>query len=78
MKVELRYGFLMDTLEEQVNEQGFTFGDNSDLVEELRESYNMLRFYLNFTDKQINEILEKLNKEVISYLKSLPKKEINK
>ena len=38
MEVEFRYGILCDDLEAQANEQGYTFADKKEFVEDLRHS----------------------------------------
>ena len=67
MKVGFRYGALRDDLETQANEQGFTFGDKKEFVNDLVHSYNMGRFYF-LTDKQAESSLKKVHKKVVSCL----------
>jgi hypothetical protein len=70
MQVCFRYGVICDNLEKQANEQGFTFGDKKDFVEDLRHSYNMGVFHF-LTDKQAEIALKKVHAKVIKYLKPL-------
>ena len=70
MTVTLHYGVLADSLEQQANEQGYTFADKVDFVEDLRHAYNMGVFHF-LTDKEKVSALKKVNKKVVSFLKPL-------
>lgn len=72
MQVGFSYGLLCDELEKQANEQGFTFGDDIEFVENLRKAYNMGCFYF-LTDKQKDIAIKKVHKEVVERLKPLKK-----
>ena len=70
MEVEFRYGILCDDLEAQANEQGYTFADKKEFVEDLRHSYNIGKFHF-LTDKQAESALKKVHKKVMDCLKTL-------
>ena len=70
MNIVFKYGALCDDLEKQANEQGYTFGDEKDFVEDLRHSYNMGCFHF-LTDKQTDIALKKVHSKVMSCLKPL-------
>lgn len=70
IEVGFEYGALCDNLEKQANEQGFTFGDKKDFVEDLRHSYNMGVFHF-LTNGQADSALKKVHKKVVSLLKPL-------
>lgn len=71
MEVGFHHGCLSDSYEKQANEQGFTLGDNAEMLEELRHSYNMLRLHDCITDSQASKIVQKLQKKVVKSLKPL-------
>lgn len=71
MEVGFNHGCLSDSYEKQANEQGFTLGDNAEMLEELRHSYNMLRLHDCITDSQASKIVQKLQKKVVKSLKVL-------
>ena len=71
MEVGFHHGCLSDSYEKQANEQGFTLGDNAEMLEKLRFSYNMLRLHDCITDSQASKIVQKLQKKVVKSLKPL-------
>lgn len=70
-EIGFRYGIICDDLEKQANEQGYTLGDNIELAEKLRKSYNMLCIHGILTDSQADKCLPKLHKKVVKMLKPL-------
>lgn len=69
-EVKINYGALSAPIEEQLNNQGYTLGDNKDFIDKLYNAYLMCMFHL-FTDSQRNSILKKLHKKVMDNIKPL-------
>lgn len=72
--VEFRYGMLCDDLEKQANEQGFTLGDEAEMLERLRFSLNMCAFHGILTDSETNKAFERFHKKVMKALKESEEK----
>ena len=71
MSKEIGFFFFLfyDDLETQANKQGYTLGDQSELMEKLRFSANMVRMHGLVTDSQADGIYKKLQKKVVKALK---------
>lgn len=73
MNFKIDYCIFEDkTLEQQLGENGYTLGDKAEFCEELRNAFNMYRFYL-LTDSQSDKAFLKLHKIVQGHAK---KKEV--
>ena len=70
-EVILHYGALSDPLEQQANAQGFTLGDNAELLQELNNAVITCWIYDLCTDSQHNAIVNKLQKGVMKALKPI-------
>jgi hypothetical protein len=66
-KINIRYGALSDSIEKQLNEQGFTLGEQEEIINKLLHALTMCRFHL-MTDSQYNVCLKKLHKKVMENL----------
>ncbi|QJI52371.1 hypothetical protein [Psychrobacillus phage Perkons] len=69
-KVQIQYGALADSLEQQLNTQGFTLGEKQEFIEKLQYSLTYCMFHL-LTDAQYQSCLKKFHKKVMSSIKSL-------
>lgn len=70
IEVKLNYGVIVEPLENQLNEQGFTLGEKRDFIEKLQHSLYYCRFHL-LTDTQYNSCLKKFHKKVMDSIKPL-------
>lgn len=69
--IELRYGALFNSIEEQLNEQGFTLGKDSEKIEEIRHSIFVLMFNHIATSAQCDSMFKKLHNTVMAKIKPL-------
>lgn len=72
MMVKFHHGALCDTYEKQANEQGYTFGDKAEWVEEI--GYGLKCAYIHgcITDSEYDKILQRFQKKIlIKNLKTL-------
>lgn len=65
-----------DSYEKQANEQGYTLGEKAEEFDKIAFAYNMLRIHGYFTEKQEESICKKIQKNLVSCLKPLPKSTI--
>ena len=63
--VGFHHGALADEYEKQANEQGFTFGDLADWIEEVGKSLTCLWIHGCMTDKEYDRILQKFQKKIL-------------
>ena len=70
-EIGFSYGILCDDLEKQANAKGYTFGDETEFVEKLRLSANVVRINGLLTDSQAESMYQKLQKKVVKELKPL-------
>ena len=70
-EVIFHYGALSDPLEQQANAQGFTLGDNEELLQELNNAVITCWIYALCTDSQHNAMVNKLQKGVMKALKPI-------
>lgn len=68
-QIEIRYGLLFPSIEEQIREQGFTLGEDSEKCENIRKSIYVLMFNNIATDSQLDMMFKKLHKRVIGNIK---------
>lgn len=66
-EVRFVYGVFLKSLEEQANDQGYTLGDNNELLERIRKAINICRFHVA-TENQVDSMFRKLNKKVADSL----------
>ena len=67
------YGALSDSLEQQANSQGYTLGEESELLHKLNNSMIMCWVHGLCTDSQQDSMMKKLQKKVMKALKPLEK-----
>lgn len=72
MYVSFNYEDICDSYEEQANEQGFTLGEDRELLEKLGSSIVFCRVLGLLTDSQYSSALKKLQKRLTKALKPLP------
>lgn len=65
-----------DSYEKQANEQGYTLGEKAEEFDKIAFAYNMLRIHGYFTEKQEESICKKIQNNLVSCLKPLPKSTI--
>lgn len=65
-----------DSYEKQANEQGYTLGEKAEEFDKIAFAYNILRIHGYFTEKQEESICKKIQKNLVSCLKPLPKSTI--
>lgn len=70
-EVIFHYGALSDPLEQQANAQGFTLGDNEELLQDLNRSMIMCWIHGLCTDSQHTAMMNKLHKKVMKALKPI-------
>lgn len=74
--VEFHHGALSDNYEKQANEQGFTFGEDAEWVEQV--GFGLVCAYIHgcITDSEYDRILQKFQKKIlIKRLKKLAESE---
>lgn len=74
VQVRVSYGVLADDIETQLNEQGFTLGDNAERYEENKKRIHYLVFADILTDSVARKAFEKLHKQVIKKIKQQEEK----
>ena len=74
-EVIFHYVALSDPLEKQANDQGFTLGDNEELLQELNNAVITCWIYDLCTDSQHNAMMDKLQKKVMKALKPIETEE---
>ena len=70
-EVMFQYGALCEPLEQQANAQGFTLGDEAELLEELGRCVIMGYIHGICTDSQSDAMIDKLQKKVMKALKPM-------
>lgn len=76
MTVEFHYGVFADTFEKQANEQGFTFGDNAEWIDEVGQGLIGLWVHGCLTDKEYDKVRQRFqNKILIANIKRIEKHE---
>ena len=68
------FGALSDSIEEQVNRQGFTYGDKSNYVQSIVDGMISLWIENCITDKEYDKIIERVKKKILinkDYLKKV-------
>ena len=69
------FGALSDQLEQQANAQGFTLGDNAELLEELGRCVVIGYVHGICTDSQHTAMMNKLHKKIMKALKPMETEE---
>ena len=69
--VQFSYGALSDTLEEQANKQGFTLGDDSEMLEKIKNARMLLIFKDILTGSQAEQTAKKIQSKVVKALRPL-------
>lgn len=72
MKVGFHHGLMADLYEEQANEQGYTFGEKADFVEQVGFGLVCAHIHGCITDSEYDKILKRFqNKILVKNLKPL-------
>ncbi|ENH96708.1 hypothetical protein J416_09429 [Gracilibacillus halophilus YIM-C55.5] len=74
IRINVDYSPLAEPIENQMNKQGFTLGDNKTRIHKLDKSLKMCMFHL-MTDSEHKKFMKKLHKKVMESIEPL---EINK
>jgi hypothetical protein len=69
--MNLQFGITAEPLEEQLNKQGYTLGDNPDGYQNLMKSIYALRMNAIVTDKEFDRMLGKFYKLIIQRAKKV-------
>ena len=64
-EVEFRHGALSASYEEQANEQGYTFGDKADFVEDVGFGLVCAHIHGVITDTEYDKILQRFQRKVL-------------
>ena len=59
----MRYGALCN-IEEQLNEQGYTLGNNKELIDKIHFGLNICHIHSILSDLEYGKALERLNKKI--------------
>lgn len=70
-EVGFSFGFLFDDLETQSNEQGYTLGEDAEMLENLRHCLNVVRINRLLTDAQADKAYGRLLKLIVKSLRPL-------
>lgn len=73
MNIEFHYGALAESLEEQANKQGYTFGNYADWVEKVNFGLFCSHIYGVITDSEYDKILKRFQDKIL--IKKLKKME---
>lgn len=73
MSVEFHFGVFAETLEKQANEQGFTFGDKAEWIQEISHAVTCLYVQNCMTDSEHMKILKRFQQKIL--LKNLKRLE---
>ena len=76
MTVEFHHGALVDSYEEQANEQGLTLGDMAEFADKVGFGLVAAHIHGCMTDKEYDKILQRFQKKIL--VKNLKKLEVNK
>lgn len=71
MEVGFHHGALCDSYEKQANEQGFTLGDEAELMDKLGYAVNMAWIHDLLTDSQYDAALKKLQRQIMKALRRI-------
>lgn len=75
MTVEFYHGALSDPYEQQANEQGFTLGEEKELLEKLGFSLVLAHIHGLLPDGEYSKALARLQKKLVRALRPLNKTE---
>jgi len=75
--MEISFGVLSPSLEEQVNRQGFTLGDKAEYFDIVSEAYIALRLGGFLTDSQADSICKKIARRMSKSCRRLEKESEN-
>ena len=72
MKVGFHHGVMADSYEEQANEQGYTFGEEKEFVEQVGFGLVCAHIHGCITDSEYDKILKRFQTKIlVKYLKPL-------
>ena len=72
MKVGFHHGLMADSYEEQANEQGYTFGEEKEFVEQVGFGLVCAHIHGCITDSEYDKILKRFQTKIlVKYLKPL-------
>ena len=72
-QIGFAHGALADSYEQQANEQGYTLGNDVELFDKIRFSYNMLRIHGLVTDSEADKITHRIHKKLAKTVKPIGK-----
>lgn len=71
-EIGFHHGALCDPYEQQANQQGFTLGEEKELLEKLGSSIVFCWIHGLLTDSQYDAALKKLQKKLVKAIKPIP------
>ena len=75
--MEISFGVLSPSLEEQVNRRGFTLGDKAEFFDKVSKAYIALRLGGFLTDSQADSICKKITRRMANSCRKLEKESEN-
>jgi hypothetical protein len=70
--VGFSFGILFDDLETQANKQGYTLGEDAEMLENLRHCLNVVRINRLLSEAQADKAYGRLIKLIVKSLEPLP------
>lgn len=64
--IEFHHGALCDTYEEQANQQGFTYGDEAEFVQDIGFNLGVAYVHGCITDSEYDKILNRFQKKILT------------
>lgn len=75
IEINFVHSLIADTYEEQANSQGYTFGEQAEIVEKVGYGLKFLYAHDCISQSEFSNILKKFSKLMIKYLEPLDKAE---
>lgn len=63
--ITIHFGAVAKPFEEQLNDQGFTLGDQAERIEEIYKSILRIYFFQLLTPTDFDKVLKKFNKKIV-------------
>ena len=73
MEMKFSHGQFSDSYEIQANKQGFTFGDNAEIVQKIGDGLDEAYFQKIITDNEYEKILDRFQKKMLANKKFIKK-----
>ena len=70
-EINFVHGLIADTYEEQANIQGYTFGEQAEIVEKVGYGLKFLYVHGCISQSEFSDILKKFSELMVKYLKPL-------